>query len=131
MNQRDSSSDPLDNIQSIPKDDNGPVFAEPWQAEVFAMTLTLHERGIFSWKEWATYLSEAIAEAQAAGDPDLGDTYYNHWLAALENLVQHKNIASGEDLSQLYNAWDSAARNTPHGEPIELVQDSSSRDTNS
>lgn len=97
-----------------------PVFSAPWQATVFAMTLALYERGCFTWAEWAEYLSHAIREAQAAGDPDHGDTYYDHWLAALERLATNKAWVTGELLRQRRQAWDEAARKTPHGKPIEL-----------
>src|SRR4029078_12715514 len=73
-------------LQDLPRDAHGPVFREPWEAQAFAMALTLHERGLFTWKEWATALAEEIKRAQAAGDPDRGNTYYRHWLATLEQL---------------------------------------------
>jgi nitrile hydratase accessory protein len=97
-----------------------PVFAEPWQAQAFAMTLQLHERGLFTWPEWAAALSARIAAAQAAGDADLGDTYYRHWLAALEGLVAAKGAAQDGELARTARAWDHAADRTPHGQPIEL-----------
>ena len=98
----------------------GPVFAEPWQAQAFAMTLQLHERGLFSWPEWAAALSAQIRAAQAAGDADLGNTYYQHWLAALEALVQRKGAASAATLQRHVTAWAQAAERTPHGQPIHL-----------
>lgn len=110
----------LENVSSVPRDETGPVFNEPWEAEAFAMTLTLHEQGVFTWQEWADTLSAQIKIAQEAGDPDLGDTYYHHWLAALETLVVKQGITDQEHLSQLYTDWDTAAHNTPHGQPIEL-----------
>ena len=70
-------------------DAGSPVFNEPWEARAFAMTLALHERGVFTWPQWAEALSRQIAEARAAGDADLGDTYYQHWLRALESLVKN------------------------------------------
>ena len=100
--------------------DSGPVFAEPWQAQVFAMTLQLHQRGLFSWPEWAAALAARIQTAQAAGDPDLGDTYYRHWLAALEDLVAAKGAADTAELARCARAWDHAANRTPHGQPIVL-----------
>ena len=110
----------LEALPEIPRDDNGPVFAEPWQAQAFAMAVTLNERGVFSWTEWAEALSSEIAGAQASGDPDLGDTYYRHWLSALEKLVTSKEIATGDTLARLQEDWDQAARATPHGHPIVL-----------
>ena len=100
--------------------DNPPVFAQPWQAQAFAMTLHLHQRGLFTWPEWAAALAAQISSAQAAGDADLGDTYYIHWLAALETLVAAKGAASAAALSRCGQAWEHAAGRTPHGQPITL-----------
>jgi nitrile hydratase accessory protein len=106
---------------SIPRDDTGsPVFEEPWQAQAFALTLTLYEHGAFTWPEWADYLALEIQRAQARGDPDLGDTYYRHWLAALERIVADKGLIGAADLVRRKAEWADAARDTPHGKPIEL-----------
>ena len=110
-------------LPALPVGDDGPVFAEPWQAQAFAMALELHRRGHFTWKEWATQLSAEIAAAQARGDPDLGDTYYHHWLAALEALAQAKGLTTGAELGRRKDQWDAAARRTPHGQPIILEDD--------
>ena len=101
-------------------DDGAPVFAAPWQAQAFAMTLQLHQGGLFTWPEWAAALSAHISAAQAAGDADLGDTYYQHWLAALEALVVAKGAAQTDTLARCAQAWDHAADRTPHGQPITL-----------
>ena len=103
-----------------PGEPDAPTFSAPWQAQVFALTVALHQRGLFAWTEWAGYLSRAIGDAQRAGDPDLGDTYYEHWLAALETLLRDKAIASPLVLTALRQAWRVAAEKTPHGRPIEL-----------
>jgi nitrile hydratase accessory protein len=107
-------------VPGIPRDENGPVFRESWEAKAFAMALTLHKRGLFTWNEWAATLTDEIARAQASGDPDTGETYYRHWLATLERLVAEKGIASSETLHRYRDAWDHAADGTPHGSPIEL-----------
>ena len=107
-------------VPSIPRDDDGPVFREPWEAQAFAMALTLHERGLFTWSEWAATLADEIKRAQASGDPDTGETYYRHWLATLERLVAEKGVASSATLRRYHDAWDHAADRTPHGSPIEL-----------
>ena len=104
-----------------PRDGEGPVFRAAWEAQAFAMTLLLHERGVFTWPEGAATLAGEIKAAQAAGDPDLGDTYYQHWLNALERLVIAKGVASSETLHELEHAWEDAARATPHGQPIVLA----------
>ena len=114
------TSDALDALPDLPRDADGPIFREPWQAQAFAMALALHERGLFTWKEWAAALSAQIEAAQADGDPDLGDTYYQHWVAALEALVVAKQAGSDTELARLRAAWDHAADRTPHGEPIAL-----------
>lgn len=112
---------PAAQLPGLPCDDRGdPVFREPWQAQAFAMAVRLHDAGHFTWTEWARALAEQIRLAQAAGDPDLGDTYYQHWLAALEHLVAAKGLVSTEELARRKAAWAEAARTTPHGAPIEL-----------
>jgi nitrile hydratase accessory protein len=109
-----------DAVPGIPSDGDGPVFREPWEAQAFAMALALHARGLFTWPEWAATLGAEIKRAQAAGDPDTGETYYRHWLAALERIVAEKGVTSAQTLAQYYDAWDRAADRTPHGTPIEL-----------
>jgi nitrile hydratase accessory protein len=108
-------------VPGIPGDGEGPVFREPWEAQAFSMALALQERGFFTWAEWAAALAAAIRRAQAAGDPDTGETYYRHWLAALERMVADKGIASRDVLSRYREAWERAAHRTPHGAPIELA----------
>ena len=110
----------IDAVPSIPRDKEGPVFREPWEAQAFAMTLALHARSLFTWPEWAATLGEEIKRAQVAGDPDMGDTYYRHWLNALERIVQAKGVTNEQTLARCRNAWDHAADRTPHGTPIEL-----------
>jgi nitrile hydratase accessory protein len=105
-------------LPQLPHDEQGPVFSAPWEAQAFAMTLALHERGLFSWKEWAATLSAAIRDAQAAGDPDTGESYYRHWLVALERIVQGKGLVSDTMLAARKLEWEEAARRTPHGQPI-------------
>jgi nitrile hydratase accessory protein len=112
----------LQSLPSIPRDDDGPVFNEPWQAEIFAMTLSLYEKRVFSWPEWADQLNLSIQSAQDSGDPDLGNTYYLHWLDALEKIVVTKGIGATSQLNELYYEWETAASTTPHGQAIELPQ---------
>lgn len=110
----------LDANPGLPADSQGPVFHEPWQAQAFAMTLALHAKGVFAWSEWAAMLGETIKAAQAAGDPDTGETYYNHWLATLERMTAEKAVTTRADLTAYRDAWEHAAARTPHGRPIEL-----------
>ena len=107
-------------VPSIPRDANGPVFRAPWEAHAFAMALALHEKGLFAWPEWSTMLGEEIKKAQAAGDPDTGETYYLHWLATLERMVAEKGATTSQSLKDHFQAWEHAMHRTPHGKPIEL-----------
>jgi nitrile hydratase accessory protein len=107
-------------VPGLPTGPDGPVFREPWEAQAFAMALALHARGLFTWTEWAATLADEIKKAQAAGDPDTGETYYRHWLNTLERLVAEKRIANSDTLRRYHDAWDHAADRTPHGTPIEL-----------
>jgi nitrile hydratase accessory protein len=100
-----------------------PVFAAPWQAQAFAMAVKLAEAGHFTWSEWTETISAEIAAAQRRGDPDTGETYYEHWLAALERLVAAKRLAAPAELADRKAAWADAAAHTPHGEPIILGRD--------
>jgi nitrile hydratase accessory protein len=107
-------------VPGIPRDNEGPVFREPWEAQAFAMVLALHARGLFTWSEWAASLADEIKRAQASGDPDTGETYYRHWLATLERLIAAKGVVTSDTLHRYRDAWDQAADRTPHGQPIEL-----------
>jgi len=104
----------------IPRDEHGPVFRAPWEAEAFALAVSLKERGLFTWKEWAATLGDEIKKAQAAGDPDTGETYYQHWLATLERILAEKGVVDSGTLVRTRNAWQRACARTPHGTPIEL-----------
>ena len=108
---------------SIPRNAEGPVFREPWESQAFALAVSLHERGLFTWKEWGAMLGEEIKKAQAAGDPDTGETYYRHWLATLERIVAEKGLADAHTLVRTRDAWQRACARTPHGVPIELKAD--------
>lgn len=110
----------LASAPGMPGDPDGPVFKEPWEAQAFAMVLALQERGAFTPSEWSAALGREIASAQAAGDPDSGDTYFLHWLNALESLVAAKRLADEHTLGSYRDAWARAAARTPHGSPIEL-----------
>jgi nitrile hydratase accessory protein len=117
----DAAAQAIDALPGIPRDDGGPVFREPWEAQAFAMALALHGRGLFTWKEWAAALADEIGRAQQGGDPDNGETYYRHWLATLERVIAAKGVATSETLHRYRDAWDHAADRTPHGLPIELT----------
>jgi len=103
-----------------PHDKEGPVFAQPWQAQAFALTVQLSAQGLFTWAEWAEALGAEIRAASQAGDADLGDTYYEHWMRALERLSLEKRLVSPETLDRRTDDWRRAYLNTPHGRPVEL-----------
>jgi nitrile hydratase accessory protein len=105
---------------SVPRNNDGPVFHAPWEAEAFALAVSLKERGLFNWTEWAATLGDEIKKAQASGDPDTGETYYRHWLAALERIVAEKGVVERGVLTRTRDAWQRACARTPHGTPIEL-----------
>ena len=110
------------------RDEGGPVFAEPWQAQAFALTVKLSEQGHFTWKEWAAALARELKAAADRGEPDDGSRYYEHWLAALEGLVAAKGLAGQAALLTRKDAWTEAYRTTPHGRPVELPQPQSTPD---
>ena len=110
----------LDVLPAIPRDAEGPVFRAPWEAQAFGMAVMLHARGHFTWKEWAERLAAEIAGAQARSESDDGTRYYYFWLAALEKLVADKRLVLADEIADRKDAWDRAARSTPHGQPIEL-----------
>lgn len=107
-------------LPGLPRDADGPVFAEPWQAQAFAMAVLLHEQGLFTWSEWAATLAAEISSTSSIGESPDGSTYYRHWLAALERLVVAKGVASDDSLAEFATAWQAAAETTPHGRPIVL-----------
>ena len=107
-------------LPGLPRDDDGPVFREPWEAQSFAMAVALYERGAFTWPEWAAILADEIRRAEAAGDPDTGEQYYRYWQNALERIVSEKGLTDRDTLARYYDAWDHAADRTPHGSPIVL-----------
>jgi nitrile hydratase accessory protein len=113
-------SDKLTALPQLPRDEGGPVFAEPWQAQAFAMAVRLSEQGHFTWKEWAATLAEELKSAADRGEPDDGSHYYEHWLAALERLVTAKGLSDPGAMLARKEAWADAYRHTPHGKPVEL-----------
>jgi len=115
----------LSDLPRLPRDEGGPVFAEPWQAQAFALAVKLSEQGHFTWREWAATLAEELKAASDHGEPDDGSHYYEHWLAALERLVEAKQLASPSDLLRRKDEWADAYRHTPHGKPVELRRRSS------
>jgi nitrile hydratase accessory protein len=108
-------------LPSLPRDDGGPVFSEPWQAQAFALAVKLSAQGHFTWKEWAAALAEELQAAAERGAPDDGSHYYEHWLAALERLVTGKGLSDSAAMLARKEAWADAYRHTPHGKPVELA----------
>lgn len=114
------STDRLAALPSLPRDAGGPVFAEPWQAQAFALAVKLSERGYFSWPEWSAALAAELKAAADRGEPDDGSHYYDHWLAALERLVASRGLADPQAMRARKEDWAEAYRRTPHGKPVEL-----------
>ncbi|HLH40674.1 MAG TPA: nitrile hydratase accessory protein [Bryobacteraceae bacterium] len=117
MNQPENFAD----TAKLPRDEGGPVFAEPWQAQAFALAVKLSEQGYFTWKEWAEELAAELKSAEARGEPDDGTHYYEHWLATLERLVTRKGLTDQAALLNRKRAWADAYRHTPHGKPVVLT----------
>ncbi len=111
---------PIDNLPALPRDQDGPVFNQPWEAKAFALAVRLSEAGCFTWPEWVKIFSQEIKTAQEQGDPDLGDTYYQHWLNALERICTAKGLVGSEDMHRRKATWRRAYLNTPHGRPVDL-----------
>ena len=118
MSQPDITTLPL-----LPRDEGGPVFAEPWEAQAFALAVRLSAQGHFTWKEWAATLAQELKAAADRGEPDDGSRYYQHWLAALERLVTSKGLSDQAALLARKEAWADAYRHTPHGKPVLLAAD--------
>jgi nitrile hydratase accessory protein len=110
-------------LPRLPRDEGGPVFSEPWQAQAFALAVKLSEHGHFTWKEWANVLADELKVAASRGEYDDGSHYYEHWLAALERLVAAKGLSDRAAMLARKEAWADAYRHTPHGKPVELISD--------
>jgi nitrile hydratase accessory protein len=115
-----TQSEKLSALPRLPRDEGGPVFTEPWQAQAFAIAVKLSDQGHFTWKEWAVALADELKSAADRGEPDDGSHYYQHWLAALERLVTVKGLSDPATLLARKEAWADAYRHTPHGNPVEL-----------
>lgn len=122
LSQSNLAPEHISALPTLPRDEAGPVFAEPWQAQAFALAVRLSAQGHFSWKEWAAALAEELKGAADRGEPDDGSRYYHHWLAALERLVTAKGLSSPEAMLARKEAWAEAYRRTPHGKPVELTK---------
>ena len=119
-------SDRLGSLLRLPREGHEPVFAEPWQAQAFALVIELSKRGYFTWPEWTQALAQALKASAVRGESDDGSRYYEHWLAALERLVLAKGLTDSNALAKRKSAWTEAYRHTPHGKPVVLPTISSS-----
>jgi nitrile hydratase accessory protein len=120
MSDSDANNEHLAALPRIPRDEEGPVFAEPWQAQAFALAVKLSEAGYFTWKEWAAALATELKAAADRGEPDDGSHYYDHWLTTLERLAAARGLTDPAALLERKEAWADAYRHTPHGKPVEL-----------
>jgi nitrile hydratase accessory protein len=127
LNQPDEAIVELARVAPLPMDEQGVVFREPWEAQAFALAVALHERGVFTWSEWAATLGAEIERASTNGEDVDGSGYYRHWLAALEAIVTRRGVTTEGDLADRREAWDRAAHATPHGQPILLGNDPQAR----
>jgi nitrile hydratase accessory protein len=127
LSQRDCDSENVMALPRLPRDEGGRVFAEPWQAQVFALAIRLSEQGHFAWTEWAAALADELKIDAARGESDDGSRYYQCWLAALERLVVMKGLSDPGALLARKGAWADAYRQTPHGKPVELEDESGIR----
>src|SRR5690242_18775467 len=118
-----TASGKLSALPLLPRDEGGPMFVEPWQAQAFALAVRLSEQGHFTWKEWAAALADELKAAADRGEPDDGSHYYEHWLAALERLVTAKGLSDPAAMLARKEAWADAYRHTPHGKPVEFQGD--------
>ncbi len=123
MSQPDSTTrvEELASLPRLPRDENGPVFAEPWEAQAFALEVKLSEQCYFNCNEWAGSLADELRAAADRGEPDDGSHYYHHWLATLERLVTARGLTDRAALLRRKEAWAEAYRHTPHGKPVELA----------
>lgn len=119
----DLNAQRLADLPRLPRDEGGPVFAEPWQAQAFAMAVKLSEQGYFTWKEWAKALATELEAAAGRGEPDDGTHYYEHWLVTLERMVTDKRLTDTAALRERKDAWADAYRHTPHGKPVVLKKE--------
>lgn len=104
--------------EGLPRSEEGvPVFAEPWQAQAFALAVALHAKGVFTWGEWAAALSLELHRPERRAD---ASDYFDAWVAALGSLLSARGIASAADIDALQGRWQRAAEATPHGQPIRL-----------
>jgi nitrile hydratase accessory protein len=110
----------LAELPRLPRDADGPVFGEPWEAQAFALAIVLSEQGHFTWKEWSAALGSELRGAASRGEPDDGSCYYHHWLAALEHLLMVKGLVNSTALVARKEAWAEAYLRTPHGMPVAL-----------
>lgn len=108
-------------LPGLPRDEEGPVFRSPWESHAFALAVRLAESGCFTWSEWVAVLVREIQAAQQRGEADLGDTYYQHWLRALESLCAEKGLVAPVEVAARQEQWRQAYLHTPHGQPVELA----------
>jgi len=111
----------LESLTQLPRDADEPVFAQPWQAQAFALAIELSRRGFFTWPEWTRALANELKRAAERRENEDGSGYYHHWLAALEHIVIAKGLADLTTLQDRKSAWIEAYRHTPHGNPVAMA----------
>jgi nitrile hydratase accessory protein len=106
---------------ALPPELGAPVFAQPWEAQAFALAVELSNQGVFTWTEWTAALGAEIAAAGGRGEGEDAGSYYRCWLAALEGLLTDRGLTDRKTLQERQEAWAEAYRRTPHGRPVDLA----------
>ena len=99
-----------------------PAFQEPWHAQVFALTVHVHETGHFTWTEWAAAFSATLKRHGADKDLNGGDDYFAAWLETLESFLRDLGMADSAQIETMRAAWETAYLTTPHGDPVKLAR---------
>lgn len=85
----------LDRLIEAARLDPDHVFSAPWEARAFALALKLSESGHFTWDEFRRHLMAEVGASDRIrardGTSDQGE-YYEHFLRALERIVEEKKI---------------------------------------
>jgi nitrile hydratase accessory protein len=92
---------------ALPRKNGELVFDAAWEARVFGMTISMHERQLFDWNEFRDELIEEIGAADRRGGES---NYYERWLDAFEHLLIEKGLLSPEELAARLADFESGRR---------------------
>jgi nitrile hydratase accessory protein len=96
------------------------AFQKPWHATGFAILLSLHRAGLFSWPEWVDAFSSRDRMSPDRAGECVEDGYYRRVLETVEDLLSGKGMMTAQALAAMDDAWRRAYLGTPHGMPVEL-----------